>query len=79
MKNYMKPSISFQFFNLTANASGGCSIESNQAEYECKVGIPDWPGEYLIGDSAPCTVDGDPEDFGICYNVPVGDARVLGS
>ena len=79
MKNYVKPGISFQFFNLATNASGGCSLESNQAAYSCAVGIPDNPG-ITVFTATNCDFEVDnPEDFGICYGVPVSDARVLGS
>lgn len=79
MKNYVKPNISFQFFNLEATTVGACVVASNQGQYECPIRIPDWPGEYLFND-APCTIDNmNPEDFEMCYHGPNADLRILGS
>ncbi len=80
MKDYMKPAVSFQFFNLSANASGGCSLSSNQAAYVCAVQIPDRPQGQTIFVKGNCRYQTDsPEDYGICYGIPVADGRVLGS
>lgn len=78
MKNYVKPAISFQFLNLSSNVSGGCVMSSNQAELSCPIRIPDWPGDFLLADEkSGCTIPTDPGS--LCYGVPSGDNRVLGS
>lgn len=80
MKDYMKPAISFQFFNLAANAPGGCSLDSNSAQYQCAVEIPGRPGMTIFANRPDCRYLTDsPEDYGVCYGVPVADSRVLGS
>ena len=40
MKNYIKPAISFQFFNLATGVSDGCNMSANSAPYQCPVDIP---------------------------------------
>ena len=78
MKNYVKPSISFQFFNLNAGSAGGCVLGSNLGELACPVRVPDWPGEFIFtADNSGCTIEADAGEF--CYGVPSADNRVLGS
>lgn len=81
MKNYMKPSISFQFFNLSSNVSGGCALSANQAKFTCPVEIPDLPGDTVFAVSpSPCSYETEnPEDFGVCYHNPNDTVRILGS
>ena len=81
MKNYMKPSVSFQFVSLTNNVSVGCILDFNQAEYSCPVDLPDLPGDSVFAVSPnPCTYEVEsPEDFGLCYHNPSDTARILGS
>lgn len=78
MKNYVKPAISFQFFNLNSSGAGGCVIGSNLGELVCPVRVPDWPGEFIFTtDNADCTMEADPGQF--CYQIPADSNRVLGS
>ena len=79
MKNYIKPSVSFQFFNLEATTVGACVIASNQDPYVCPVRIPDNPGDFIFSDHPDCTVDMAPEDNNMCYHGPNADLRILGS
>ena len=81
MKNYVKPQVSFQFFNLATTTSGGCNVTGTAAEYVCAVEVPGLPGEMIFTDDRHgCDfITDSPDEFGICYNVPVGDTRVLGS
>ncbi len=78
MKNYVKPAISFQFFNLSSNVAGGCVMSANLNTTPCVIRVPDWPGDYLLAEeTAGCTIPTDPGE--LCYGVPTGDDRVLGS
>lgn len=81
MKNYMKPSVSFQFVSLVNNVSVGCILDFNQAQYSCPVDLPDLPGDSIFAVSpSPCTYEVEnPEDFGLCYHNPNDTARILGS
>ena len=81
MKNYVKPQVSFQFFNLATTTSGGCTLPSTSAEYVCAVEVPGLLDEAVFTDERNgCSfITDSPDQFGICYNVPVADARVLGS
>ena len=78
MKNYVKPSVSFQFFNLEATTVGACVISSTHDPYVCPIRIPDNPGEFIFSVD-PCTIDADPENFNMCYHGPNADLRILGS
>ena len=79
MKNYIKPSISFQFFNLSAGGAGGCVMGSNlDSEQSCPVRVPDWPGDFIFtAENTGCTIEA--EEGSLCYNIPSEDNRVLGS
>ena len=78
MKKYVKPAISFQFFNLTTEVSGGCIYSSsNQSDLLCPIEIPGRPGETVFTDYNTCFMT--PEDGGLCVQVPTADNRVLGS
>ena len=79
MKNYMKPSISFQFLNLATGVSDGCNMSENHAAYQCPVEIPYWPGETVFTSSACTWATHSPEDFDVCYQGPTGVVSVLGS
>jgi hypothetical protein len=80
MKDYIKPGISFQFFNLTSNLAGGCSVKSNEAEYVCPVQLPGYAdGETVFVRGSCFYATQNPEDHNVCYGVPVADSRVLGS
>lgn len=79
MKNYVKPAVSFQFFNLVSGVSDGCNMSATSAPYQCPVQIPDWPGETVFT-AAACTWETDnPEEFDICYQGPSGITSVIGS
>lgn len=79
MKNYMKPAVSFQFFNLSSGVSDGCNMSATSDPYKCPVEIPDLPGNTIFT-VADCTWATDnPEEFNICYQGPTGIVSVLGS
>ncbi len=78
MKNYIKPAISFQFFNLTTDVSAGCNMDKTSAPYACPVEHPNWPGETVF---TPSNCMWTPEDgaFDFCYQGPSGVVSVIGS
>lgn len=79
MKNYIKPSISFQFLNLATGVSDGCNMTANHDAYQCPVAIPGWGGETIFTTSDCNWITHSPEDFDICYQGPTGVVSVLGS
>lgn len=79
MKNYIKPAISFQFFNLATGVSDGCNMSANSDPYQCPVEIPNWPGETVFTASGCTWATNNPEEFDICYQGPTGIVSVLGS
>ena len=79
MKNYVKPAVSFQFFNLVSGLSGGCNMEANSGPYQCPVEIPNWPGETVFNASTCTWATNNPEEFDICYQGPTGIISAIGS
>ena len=81
MKNYVKPSVSFQFLSLSNDVSGGCILGFNQDNYKCPVDFPDFPGATVFSAMANgCDYEAEnPEDFGLCYHNPSDTVRILGS
>ena len=74
-KKYMKPSIAFQKLAMSSEASAGCTMELNFAEFYCPVLIPEW-GETVFTE-ANC--DWSNDDHYICYHVPSVGSNVFGS
>ena len=80
MKNYVKPAVSFQFFNLVTGVSDGCNMEATSGQYSCPVQIPNWPGETVFATATGCTWETDnPLEFDVCYQGPSGITSVIGS
>jgi hypothetical protein len=78
MKNYIKPAVSFQFFNVVDGVSAGCNMDKTNAPYDCPVEIPNWPGETLFN-ASNCMWTPNDGDFDICYQGPSGVVSVIGS
>ena len=78
MKNYVKPSVSFQFFSLSNDVSGGCILGFNQANYDCPVKLPNTDDTIFADNSCFYEVES-PEDLGLCYHNPSDTVRILGS
>lgn len=80
MRNYIKPSISFQFLNLATGVSDGCNMTANIGKYQCPVAVPGWGGETIFADRKVCFwVTETPEEYDVCYHGPNGIVSVLGS
>lgn len=80
MRNYIKPSISFQFLNLATGVSDGCNTGAEHDPYKCRVELPGWGGETIFTTTGTCTwITQNPEEFDICYHGPSGIVSVLGS
>ena len=77
-KNYEKPQIRFESFELSQNISANCDWISNQAEYVCPVVDPEWD-DITIFMAAPCDTDTPLGDDGICYDVPTSDTNIFSS
>ncbi|MBO5895782.1 MAG: hypothetical protein J6Q83_00660 [Clostridia bacterium] len=55
-------------------------MESNAADYVCPVQIPGYPDGQTVFVRGNCYyATQNPEDYNVCYGVPVADGRVLGS
>ena len=78
-KNYEKPQIRFESFELSQDISAGCELISNHAQGSCAVDVPEWGGTiYLNSDcvwAAPDTGSGD----GLCYHAPTDSYNVYTS
>lgn len=77
-KNYIKPEITFDNYELTVNIAAGCAyLTSNQAPYECAI-FDEELGFTIFSDSRCQTTPPGGNDS-ICYNIPVADTSVYTS
>ena len=80
MNNYMKPDIAFQPMAMATSVSGSCSMDANQAEYQCPVHINGWGDLTVFPANSECALAPEPgvnDQF--CYHVPNGDNSVFES
>ena len=75
-KNYSKPQIMFDSFELSQSIAGACAgVQSDQAPYDCPV---DFGGPLTLF-AAMCDITPAPGDNKVCYDVPSDDSRLFGS
>lgn len=80
-KNYEKPEIMFDSFELSQSIAGGCElIQTNQAEKSCPINIPDFgPGYTWFADLLTCYATPPGPNDSICYHVPSDAYNVYSS
>ena len=75
-KEYIRPQIVFDCFELTDSIAAGCSfLSQNQAPYSCPVLDPEL-GFTLFTDPLICQSTPPGGNDSICYNVPTADYSV---
>lgn len=79
-KNYQKPQIRFESFELSQDISAGCELISNHGQGACVVLVPEWDMTLYINEmncdaTAPDYGDGD----GLCYHAPSDSYNVYSS
>ena len=78
-KEYSKPMIDFDNFELTENIAAGCAyISSNIAPYECEVFDKEF-GYTIFSDYNRCYSTPPGGNDSICYHVPTADFSVYTS
>ena len=75
-KEYSKPQIVFDSFQLSQSIAGNCDFISNFAAEVCMILEPE-TGDIVFGSDCPFTVPGANDT--ICYHVPVEDWNVYSS
>ncbi len=77
-KSYMKPAITFECLNVSANIASGCAyISTNNAEYVCAVEDPE-SGWTIFSDYANCMYVTNSNDT-VCYDIPFANSNVFES
>ncbi len=72
-KNYEKPEIAFDSFELSQSIAGDCVAISNQDEGTCAVMI----GGLSLLNTNMCMITPPPGDNKICYDVPSDTMKVF--
>lgn len=75
-KQYVKPELYFENFELSTTVATGCSIIVNHAATQCTIDIPGI-GTIFINDSCMTTEVAD--DDKICYHVPFDSNKLFSS
>lgn len=72
-KEYKKPELLFDSFELSMNIAGTCAAPINHTEKTCEI----MPGVKLFLDTNSCAVT--PEDPSICYHNPSDTEKLFTS
>ena len=76
-KQYVKPELYFEDFELSTNIATGCGTIVEHADGECTYVQPGI-GTVFTTNIAGCEYK-NPDDVGVCYNVPEGNNKVFSS
>jgi hypothetical protein len=77
-KSYMKPILTFESLDISANIASGCAfISTTPVEYTCPVEDPE-TGWTIFSDPSACMMNLRPGDT-ICYDIPLANANVFSS
>lgn len=75
-KEYIKPQIVFDCFELTDSIAAGCAfLSSNIAPYDCAVLDPEF-GYTIFSDMTKCNSTPPGGNDSICYHIPTADYSV---
>ena len=78
-KQYVKPEMYFENFELSTNIATGC-VESTHSFANGTCGIyVDGIGKVFMGSMDDCKYKGTDGDFSICYDVPTATNRLFNS
>lgn len=79
-KQYVKPELYFENFELSTNIATGCATIVNNQEGTCTytVSVNGIEGNVFLSNTQGCVYT-NPDDAGICYNVPEGNNKVFSS
>ncbi len=81
-KQYQKPMMYFESFQLSQSIATGCASDAKFAEDQCAVFIPDI-GATIFGDAhaSNSQCEWSPEGFAdrVCYHIPTAGDNVFGS
>lgn len=78
-KNYVKPQIIFESFELSSSIAAGCALLSTpQAEYVCPVTDPEF-GYTIFSSGGICDYSAPGDNDQICYDVPLAGTNVFES
>lgn len=74
-KTYIKPEVYFEDFELSANIAAGCGKIVPHAEGQCRFDVTGMGTVFTS--NLECGYP--PEEAGLCYHNPDGDAKLFGS
>ncbi len=78
-KQYVKPQITFESFQLSTSIAASCTlIGTSSAQYVCPVEDPVRKWSYFSDDIASAC-DMAPVNGNICYDIPVANWNVMNS
>lgn len=77
-KQYVKPELYFEDFELSANIAAGCIKATNYAAYVCTY---ETGGEKVFsgGEDSECTVTPENGAPSLCYDNPTADTKLFSS
>lgn len=81
-KNYRKPEILFESFELSQNISAGCELISNQSKFSCALTDPEWDDIKIFMDGNGVCDTSAPYpgyDDQLCYHAPTDGYNVHSS
>lgn len=76
-KQYIKPAIKYESFNMSSHIASGCALGPTSAEFACPVMVPEW-GITFFGEKNCDYSTPDVYDM-VCYHVPTADGNVFTS
>lgn len=79
-KQYVKPELYFENFELSMNIAAGCAIATQHADYVCPYTITSMNRTIFSSKESGCTtLTQDGSEYGLCYHNPAEGQNLFSS